>query len=562
MKKLLIAFCTVAIFVSSTPCVSAQAPPDLVLVNGTVYTLNENKPTAQAVSISGGRIAAIGTTEDILAGAGAGTRVVDLHGKSVVPGFIDAHGHLINLGLSLLRLNFVGTKNYQEIVDAVAAKAESLPEGEWITGRGWDQNDWPEKTFPNHAPLSGRSPYNPVALTRIDGHAMLVNAKALELAGIDRETADPPGGRIVRDETGAATGVLVDRAQGLVARHIPPDTEAARREAMALAIRECLKYGLTSVHDAGVSGADIELYKAMIDDDEFDLRVYAMIRATDVSTVDRYFESGPLIAYGGNRLTVRSLKAMMDGALGSRGAALFDPYTDDPGNTGLQMMPTDELAALTVRALEAGFQVNTHAIGDKGNHETLDAYQTALRTPSVKEKARNARLRIEHAQVVALNDIPRFAALGVIPSMQATHATSDMYWAEDRLGGNRIAGSYAWRRFLDSGSRIANGSDFPVESPNPLWGFYAAITRQDHEGWPEGGWRPGQRMTRAEALKSFTLDAAYAAFEDGLKGSIEPGKLADIVVLSADIMKIQPAQILETEVVMTILGGKIVYEHP
>ncbi len=561
MKKLLIAFCAVTILLSPVPCGYAQAPPDLVLVNGTIYTVNENKPTAKALAISNGKITAIGRTDKILAGAGAGTRVVDLQGKTVVPGFIDAHGHLMGLGFSLQRLNFSGAKNYREVIDAVAAKAGSVPKGDWILGRGWDQNEWPSRSLPMHAPLSRSSPDHPVALTRIDGHALLVNRKAMEIAGIDRDSADPPGGRILHDDQGEPTGVLLDRARGLVSRHIPPESVQARREAVSLAIRECLKYGLTSVHDAGVSGADIDLYKAMIDENAFDLHVYAMIRATNASTINRYFRSGPLIDYGG-KLTVRSVKAMMDGALGSRGAALFEPYSDDPGNSGLLIMKMEELRDLTLRALAAGFQVSTHAIGDKANHEALDAYQAALRTPYLKKKARDARLRIEHAQVVALKDIPRFAELGVIPSMQATHATSDMGWVRDRLGGDRVAGSYAWRRFLNSGSRIANGSDFPVESPNPLWGFYAAVTRQNHDGTPAGGWRPGQLMTRLETLKSFTLDAAYAAFEEGAKGSIEVGKIADIVVLSADIMKIEAAQILSTRVTMTILGGKIVYEHP
>ena len=538
----------------------AEAQRDLLLVNGKIYTVEGKEPIVEALSIVRGVIADFGTTEDILGNTSAGTQVIDLHGRTVVPGFIDAHGHLLNLGLRLQQLNFVGTTDYQEIIDAVALKAESLPEGEWITGRGWDQNDWPEKAFPSHVPLSQRSSYNPVALTRIDGHAILANAKAMEIAGIDRNAADPPGGRIVRDENGEPTGVLVDRAMGLVARHVPSHSDTQRRNAMTMAISECLRYGLTSVHDAGVSGDDIELFKEMIDDRVFDLRVYAMIRAGNSETLDAYFASGPLLGYGADRLTVRSIKAMTDGALGSRGAALLAPYSDDPTNSGLLIMGQDALTALTRRALRAGFQVATHSIGDRGNRVALDAYADALRAVPSRMYNNDARLRIEHAQIVSLKDIPRFAALGVIPSMQATHATSDMYWAEDRLGPDRLKGAYAWRRYLSSGSRIANGSDFPVENANPLWGFYASITRQDHTGWPENGWQPGQRMSRQEALRSFTLDAAYAAFEEDLKGSVVKGKLADFVVLSRDIMQIPPKEILETEVVMTILGGKIVYQ--
>lgn len=561
MKACLFKWCIFLVPILAVLHAEAQRPRNLVLVNGTIYTVEGKESVVQALSIVRGKIAEIGTTDRILAGISAGTQVIDLHGRTVVPGFIDAHGHLLNFGLGLQQMNFVGTTRYQEIVDAVALKAESLREGEWITGRGWDQNDWPRKTFPNHGPLSRRSAYNPVALTRIDGHALLVNEKAMEIAGIDRDTADPPGGRILQDENGEPTGMLVDRAMGLVTRHIPPHTGRQRRNAIKLAIRECQKYGLTSVHDAGVSGEDIELYKAMIDSRSFDLRVYAMIRATNTATVDAFFESGPLLGYGADRLTVRSIKAMTDGALGSRGAALLAPYSDDPENSGLLITRRKDLDTLTQRALRAGFQVATHSIGDRGNRVALNAYEDALKAVPKREYNSDARLRIEHAQVVTLKDISRFASLGVIPSMQATHATSDMYWAQDRLGRERIKGAYAWRRFLASGSRIANGSDFPVESANPLWGFYASITRQDHKGWPETGWRPAQRMSREEALRSFTLDAAYAAFEEDIKGSIEKGKLADLVVLSRDIMQIPPKQILETHVVMTILGGKIVYRR-
>ena len=539
----------------------AQGSGDLVLVNGRVYRVTEREPIAEAVLVEDGRISIVGRSEDVLAGAAAGTRVIDLQNKTVVPGFIDSHGHLMNLGLGLQRLDFVGTRSYQEIVDAVGRKADSVPEDEWITGRGWDQNDWPEKAFPHHEALSRRSPFNPVALTRVDGHATLANAKALEIAGIDRDTADPPGGRIVRDADGDPTGVLVDRAAGLVGRHIPPESDQNRRAAMLDAIQECLRYGLTSVHDAGISGTDIALFKSMVDDGAFGLRVYAMIRAGDAGALEEHFAAGPLIGYGEDRLTVRSVKAMVDGALGSRGAALLKPYADDPENTGLLITQQADLEALTKRALEAGFQVASHAIGDRGNRVVLDAYERALRAVPREKYDYSARLRVEHAQVVALKDIPRFAALGVIPSMQATHATSDMYWAEERVGAERAKGAYAWRRFLKAGSRIANGSDFPVEGVNPLWGFYASVTRQDHAGVPEGGWQPSQRMTREEALKSFTLDAAYAAFEEDLKGSVEVGKLGDLVVLSADIMTIPAHEILEAQVLMTVLGGEIVYER-
>lgn len=540
---------------------SAQAPRDRVLVGGHVYTADERNPEATAVSMRNGRIMEVGSDQEVLAAAKAGTPVIDLKGRTVVPGFIDAHGHLLNLGLSLLNLNVTGTAGYQAVIDAVAARVADRQPGEWIIGRGWDQNDWPEKAFPNHARLSAVSPDNPVALTRVDGHAMLVNAAAMHVAGVTADTPDPPGGKIHKDAQGNPTGVLVDRAMDLVREHIPPPSRERRVEAVRRAVAECLRNGLTSVHDAGVDGNTIELYKRLILADDLRLRVYAMIRATDVPTLNRYFESGPLIGYGEGLLTVRCVKAIADGALGSRGAALLAPYADDPGNAGLLMFQQDYLQSLTESALAAGFQIATHAIGDRANRMVLNAYEAALKATGIDPEENEKRLRIEHAQVVALDDFPRFAKLGVIPSMQATHATSDMYWALDRLGPDRIEGAYAWQRFIKAGSRIANGSDFPVEGVNPLWGFYASITRQDHQGQPAGGWMPGQRMTREQALHSFTINAAYAAFQEDEIGSIEPGKRADLVILSQDIMKVPPAEILNTEVLMTFFDGEVVYRR-
>ncbi|MCH8333374.1 amidohydrolase, partial [Candidatus Sumerlaeota bacterium] len=370
---------------------------------------------------------------------------------------------------------------------------------------------------------------------------------------------DPRGGRILPDpNTSAPNGVFIDNAQGLVSRRIPRASPDRIRQGIERAIQTCIRHGLTSIHDAGVSRSQIDLYRRMIDEGDFNLRIYAMIRGGGLETMQRFFDAGPIVGYGDNRLTVRSVKIVIDGALGSRGAALLQPYADDPGNSGLLTTPPETLRRIVRGALQAGFQVCCHAIGDRGNRIVLDIYEEALGS---EPRAMDHRFRIEHAQVVALVDIPRFARLGVIPSMQATHATSDMYWAEDRVGPRRIEGAYAWRKFLNEGSRIANGSDFPVEGVNPLWGIYAAVTRQDHRGWPEGGWRPEERMTRTEALRSFTIDAAYAAFEEDIKGSLEPGKLADVVVLSRDIMQIDAREILETEVVRTILGGVTVYER-
>ena len=536
----------------------AQTDADLVLFNGKIYTVNSENAVVEALAVAGGRILAVGSADEVLGLAGETTQRIDLAGRTVYPGFIDAHGHLLGLGASLQNLDFVGTASYEEIVDMVAEHARQTPQGQWITGRGWDQNDWSEKNFPNHEALSLVSPNNPVYLTRIDGHAALANGVAMQIANINKDVVDPSGGKILRDAGGEATGVFIDRAQGLVARHIPGGTREETKTSIRLAIGECLKYGLTSIHDPGVTAQDIAIYKELIDAGDFDLRVYAMIRAGSVAGIEPFLDAGPLIDYGDGRLTVRSFKLGADGALGSRGAALLEPYADDPENTGLMILTKEVIEGITRKALAAGFQVCTHAIGDRGNRTTLDAYESALRATNVSDP----RLRIEHAQIVALEDIPRFAKLGVIPSMQATHATSDMYWAEDRVGPARIQGAYAWRKLMDAGCRIANGSDFPVEGVNPLWGLYAAVTRQDKKGWPEGGWQPGERMTRTEALRSFTIDAAYAAFEEGQKGSLEVGKLADMVVLSRDIMEIPAVEMLDTHVVTTILGGRVVYQRP
>jgi len=533
---------------------------DVVLVNGRIYTANPDRPRVEAVLIQKGVITALGKTDAVLKKTAPGVRMIDLAGATAIPGLIDSHGHLMNLGFSLINLDLIGTESFSQIVNLTATAAEARQKGEWIQGRGWDQNDWPEKQFPNHDALSRRTPHNPVMLTRVDGHASLANAEAMRIAGVDRNTPDPDGGKIIRDADGTPTGVFVDKAMGLVGRHVPTTTRKQQIEAINRGVRECLKYGLTSVHDAGISVDTVDIYKSLIDEDRFPFRVYGMIRATSPAMLPQlqpFLDEGPIIAYGDNQLTVRSIKAMTDGALGSRGAALLEDYTDAPGNKGLLITPMESLKNLCVAALKAGFQVNTHSIGDRGNRTALDAYEAALK----EVKTKDHRFRIEHAQIVHPDDFIRFKKLGVIPSMQATHATSDMYWAMDRVGETRIRGAYAWRRFLDQGTPIANGSDFPVENANPLWGFYASVTRQDHKQWPGLGWMPKQKMTHEEALISFTSGGAFAAFEEEVKGTIEKGKLGDIVVLSNNIMKIEPAEILNTHVVMTILGGEVVYQR-
>ena len=541
----------------------------LIVTDGNIYTVNPAMPHAQAMSIRGDKIDYVGTNEGALRFKGPRTEVVDLAGKTVVPGFIDAHGHFISLGESLQHLSFVDTRSYAEIVHMVQQRAAQTPKGEWILGRGWDQTRWPAKEFPDHHALSAVSPNNPVWLGRVDGHAALANAEAMRIAGVSKKTPDPPGGRILHDpKTGEPTGVFLDNAKSLIEQHIPSMTRDQIKRAALLAVKKCLSDGLTEVDDAGVGMETIDAYKELIDEGRFDFRIYAMIMATGTpadptgktpatAALEAYLKSGPkLIGYGGDRLTVRSIKIIGDGALGSRGAAMLQPYSDDPGNRGFMVTPPEAIYFWAKRATDGGFQVNTHAIGDRANRIWLD---TVERLEKENPRVKDLRLRDEHAQILALSDIPRFAQLHVIPSMQPTHCTSDMRWAEQRVGPERVKGAYAWQTLLKTGVHIPEGSDFPVEDPNPLWGFYSAITRQDHDGNPPGGWRPQERLTREEALRGFTLDAAYAAFQENIKGSLEPGKLADFVVLSQDIMKIEPRLILVTEVEKTYLGGKLVY---
>jgi predicted amidohydrolase YtcJ len=570
---LLVFLLVLVIFVNRT-----EREVDLILTNGVVYTVDRDNSIAEAVAISGGRIAAVGSTSGIVRKFKP-RHSIDLEGKAVYPGFIDAHAHLLGLGASLKTLNFVGTTSLHEVLNMVRERAISARPGAWIRGRGWDQNDWPVKNFPTHEDLDRVAPSNPVYLIRIDGHATWVNKRVLEIAGITRNTEDPPGGRIIRDKAGNPTGILIDNAQALISNYIPEPSEEEVAEAIKLAVDACVKFGLTEIHDMGVGLKVIEKYKRFIDEGRFPIRIY--VAADGLSDAWEYYaKHGPEVGYGNNHLSVRSVKLVADGALGSRGAALIEPYSDDPGNRGLTRLSFDQIFGVSRTAAEKGFQVCTHAIGDRGNTIVLDAYEKAY---AGRERP-DLRFRVEHAQVLAESDIPRFKKLGVIPSMQPTHCTSDMYWAEARLGPKRIRGAYAWRSLLNTGVIICGGSDVPVESPNPLLGFYAAITRQDDEGRPknwrdvqkyfvlssegitdtsafEDGWYADQKMTRDEALKAFTIWAAYGAFEEELKGSIEPGKLADLVVLSEDIMKIEPREIPKTEVMMTFIDGKIVYER-
>ena len=561
------ALATLFLCIAVPAALAAQAGPTLVVTNARIHTVDSLRPTAEAMVVTGVRVTYVGTGDSAMRLVRRGTtRVVDAGGATIVPGMIDAHAHLRNLGLLLRTVNLVGTKSYDEVIALVAARARMLPAGAWVIGRGWDQNDWPDKRFPTHDALSRAVPAHPVLVTRIDGHAMLANARAMRIAALGTTTRDPAGGHVERDAVGAPTGVLVDNAMTLVSRHVPQPNAAEIRSMVLAAIGEANRWGLTGIHDAGVengardAGVDrqtIVVYEQLAREGRFSIRDYVMIRS-DSATMAHYFARGPRSGLYGGRLWIRAVKVQADGALGSRGASLLAPYSDDTTNSGLLITPRDRVYRIATHALTHGFQVNAHAIGDRANHEVLDAFEAALRnTPGVDH-----RFRVEHAQVISPFDIPRFAALGVIPSMQSSHQTSDMYWAEQRVGPERVKGAYAWRSLLSTGVILPNGSDFPVEAVNPLISFHSAVSRQDAKNWPAGGWYPDQKMTREEALKSMTLWPAMAGFQERDLGTLAPGKYADFVILDQDIMTVPDERILDTKVVATYLGGRVVYQAP
>ena len=539
-----------------TPTTAERAT--LIIHNAQVYTSHVGQPTAQAVAVRGDRIVLIGSSQAALELRGPETRVVDADGGTLLPGLQDSHGHFTELGASLQVLQLRGTTSYDEIVQMVRTRAATARPGEWIEGRSWDQNDWPVKEWPHHQPLTDAAPTNPVYLTRVDGHAALVNKMALDAAGVTSNTPDPPGGRVIRDDKGEPAGVLIDSAQDLVAAKIPEPTAAQLEDQILLADGQARRLGLTSVHDAGTTPTVVAAYKRLIDAGKLKTRLYAMLRGP-MSMLEPEFKRGPLINYANHHLSVRAIKIGADGALGSRGAALLEPYSDEPTTSGLMTTPPNEIYAQTLAAARAGFQTCIHAIGDRGNRVAMDVFERVQReVPG----ARDLRMRNEHAQILDAAEIPRFATLNVIASMQATHATSDMPWVPARIGRQRMEeGAYVWKRLLATGVVLANGSDFPVEEPNPMLGFYASITRQDPKGQPPGGWMPEERMTRDEMLKSFTWNGAYASHTEKDLGSIELGKLADLVLLDKNVMTVEPREILSTQAIMTIIGGEIVYER-
>ena len=531
-------------------------PADLIVTAGRIHTVDPARPLVQALAVRGGRIIFAGSASEAAMLRGPSTRVMDFEGRTVVPGFVDAHAHLAGLGSALRQVDLTGTRSFDEVIARVTARARELRPGEWISGRGWNQNDWADTRFPTHEALTRAVPDHPVVLRRVDGHALLANARAMELAHITAQTRDPAGGRILRGARNAATGVFVDAAQTLIDSVTPnPSTEELRTQVLA-AITEANRWGLTGLHDAGEDIATINVFEELARAGRFNLRNYVMISG-DSAELAHYFGRGPQSALYDGRLWIRSIKLYADGALGSRGAALLEDYSDEPGNRGLVLTAPERIERIAEEALRRGFQVGTHAIGDRGNRTTLDAYEQALRAVP----RANHRFRVEHAQILHRQDIPRFAQLGVIASMQASHQTSDAPMAMNRLGWTRVQGGYAWHSLLASGAIVANGTDAPVEPINPLIGFHAAVTRQDENGWPAGGWFPAERMTREEALRSMTIWPAYAGFMEDVSGSLTPGKYADFVVLDQDIMSVAPERIMDTHVLVTVLGGSVVYER-
>ncbi|HWT14727.1 MAG TPA: amidohydrolase, partial [Patescibacteria group bacterium] len=533
---------------------AGPAPADLILHDARIYTVDANRPVVNALVVRDGRIVFVGSAREAMVFRSGKTQVLDLDGATVIPGMIDAHAHLLGLGQGLQTVDLRGTPSFDAVIARVVARRDTTAPGRWVVGRGWDQNDWADTRFPEHAALSAKIADHPVLLERVDGHAVLVNAAALKAAGITRDTSDPAGGRIERDAEGEPSGVLVDNAIDLVTKVMPAPTPDELRDAVTRAIAELQRWGLTGIHDAGVTRDVIGIYEDLAREGRHGLRNYVMVAGNDAD-IDWAIARGAQNGLHDGRLWLRSIKLSADGALGSRGAWLLEPYADAPGHAGLATLPAGRVRAVAAKALKAGFQVNTHAIGDRANRVVLDELAEALDVAPVADH----RFRIEHAQILHPGDLARFAELGVIPSMQSSHQTSDMYWAGARIGPTRELGAYAWRSLLDTGVIVPNGSDLPVELTNPLISFHAAVSRQDASDWPAGGWHPEQRMSRDEALKSMTLWPAQAAFMEAEVGSLSPGKRADFVVLDQDLMRVPAELILRTRVLQTWLGGERVY---
>ena len=539
---------------------------DMIIHNGTIYTMNDLMPTTESVAIRNGKIIALGKYRDLDDLITPKTKIINLNGAMMTPGLIEGHGHFYGLGLAKMQLDLSTAESYAELVSMVSDAIDRSNPGEWILGRGWHQSKWSDnadsfiKGFQTHDSLSKISPNNPVWLKHASGHAGFANQKAMDIAGVSSETEFGFGGEIIKDLSGNPTGVFNERAQGLISKHV--DTNLGKDSdirAIELAVKTCLEHGITSFHDAGTGSKTITTLRSAIDKNLLKVRVYAMLTSRDTSLLNQWYKNGPEIGTGNDFLTIRSIKLNADGALGSRGAWLIDEYTDRPGHFGMATQSMDYVYKVAKNGIQNGFQVNSHAIGDRANREILDQYEKVFN--EFPKLSKDHRWRIEHAQHIDPKDIPRFGSLKVIASIQGIHMSSDRPWAINRLGQKRIIeGAYVWRDLINHGAILINGSDVPVEPIDPIASFYASTTRKTLKGLPNSGYEPEQKMTRIEAMKSYTINAAYGAFEEKLKGSIEIGKYADFAVFSQNLITVPDDKILETKILYTIVNGKIEYQ--
>ena len=559
--KIKILFISCFIFLLS--CESEKA--DMIIYNGKIYTMNDLMPITEAVAINNGKIIALGKYKELDRLISPNTQIINLSGAMMTPGIIEGHGHFYGLGLAEMQLDLSTTESYQDLIDMVSDAVDKASPGDWILGRGWHQSKWSDNRdsfingFQTHDKLSEISPNNPVWLKHASGHAGFANKKAMDIAGVSNETEFGFGGEIIKDLSGAPTGVFNERAQGLISKHADSNLgDNSDLKAIELAVNACLENGITSFHDAGTSAKAIEVLRESIDKNLLKVRIYAMLTSRDTTLLNTWYKKGPEIGSADDFLTIRSIKINADGALGSRGAWLIDHYSDRPGHHGMPTQSMEYVYKVAKNGILSGFQVNSHAIGDRANREILNQYEIVFN--EFPNLARDHRWRIEHAQHIDPVDIPRFGSLKVIASIQGIHMSSDRPWAIDRLGEKRIIeGAYVWRDLINNGAILINGSDVPVEPINPIASFYASSTRKTLKGFPEGGFEPSQKMTRLEALKSYTINAAYGAFEENKKGSIEIGKFADFTVFSQNLITIPDDKILDTKVLYTIVNGKIEY---
>ena len=559
--KIKILFISCFIFLLS--CESEKA--DMIIYNGKIYTMNDLMPMTESVAINNGKIIALGKYKELDRLISPNTQIINLSGAMMTPGIIEGHGHFYGLGLAEMQLDLSTTESYQDLIDMVSDAVDKASPGDWILGRGWHQSKWSDNRdsfingFQTHDKLSEISPNNPVWLKHASGHAGFANKKAMDIAGVSNETEFGFGGEIIKDLSGAPTGVFNERAQGLISKHADSNLgDNSDLKAIELAVNACLENGITSFHDAGTSAKAIEVLRESIDKNLLKVRIYAMLTSRDTTLLNTWYKKGPEIGSADDFLTIRSIKINADGALGSRGAWLIDHYSDRPGHHGMPTQSMEYVYKVAKNGILSGFQVNSHAIGDRANREILNQYEIVFN--EFPNLASDHRWRIEHAQHIDPVDIPRFGSLKVIASIQGIHMSSDRPWAIDRLGEKRIIESaYVWRDLINNGAILINGSDVPVEPINPIASFYASSTRKTLKGFPEGGFEPSQKMTRLEALKSYTINAAYGAFEENKKGSIEIGKFADFTVFSQNLITIPDDKILDTKVLYTIVNGKIEY---